>query len=115
MLRKWIFLLQVTLSVKQEKIRELNPVETLVRSNREKIRRRVEGFRGDNIVVNKTVRLRRLFNLLFCILYFHRYKAYDPLTLFTLSIFLLKKLLLILIFIVCKLMDDLLNELLEGN
>jgi hypothetical protein len=115
MLIKWLFLLQVTLSQQQEKIKKLKPTGKLVRSNREKIRGRWEGFRGDKLIVNQWLRLRRLFKLLLCLTDFHGNKAYDPLTLFTLSILLLKKLLLFLIFIICKLVDDLSDELIKGN
>ena len=115
MLIKWIFLLQVTLSQQQEKIKKLKPVGKLVRSNREKIRVGLEGFRGDNMVVNQWLRLRRLFKLLICLIDFHGNKTYYPLTLFTLSLLLLRKLLLFSIFIICKLIDDLLDELIKGN
>lgn len=111
---KWIFLLQVTLSLKQEKINESKPVRKLVRSNREKIRD-FEGFGGDNMFMNQWLRLRRLFKILLGIIYFHGNKTYDPLTVFTLSLLLLKKLLLFSLFIICKLMDNLLDELIKGN
>ena len=112
---KWIFLLQLTLSLRQEKKKELNPVGKLVRSNREKIRRGFEGFSGDNVVINQWLRLRRLFKLLLYNIDFHGNKTYDPWTLFTLSLLLLKKLLIMAMFIICKLMDDLLDELINGN
>ena len=115
MLIKWIFLLQVTLSRRQEKIKKLKPVGKLVRSNPEKIRGGLKGFRGDNMVVDQWLRLRRLFKLLLCLIDFHGNKIYDPLTLFTLSLLLLRKLLLFSIFIICKLIDDLLDELIKGN
>ncbi len=115
MLAKRIFLLQLTLSLKQVKIKELNPSRKLARNNREKIRRGLEGFSGNNIVMNQWLRLKRLSKLLHCIINFHRNKTSGPLTVFTLSLLLLKKLLLILIFIICKLMDDLLDELIKGN
>jgi hypothetical protein len=115
MLIKWIFLLQVTLSQQQEKIKKLKPVRKLARSNREKIRVRLEGFGGDNMVVNHWLRLRRLFKLLLCLIDFHGNKTYYPLPLFTLSLLLLRKLLLFSIFIICKLIDDLLDELIKGN
>ena len=108
-------MLQVTLSLKQEKIKELNPVVNLVRSNQEKIRRGFKGFSGDNMFRNKSLRLRRLFRLHLCIIGFHRNKIDDPLTVFTLSLLLLKKLLLVSIFIICKLLDDLLDELIKGT
>ena len=115
MLTKRIFLLQLTLSLKQIKIKEINPIRKLARNNREKIRRRLEEFSGNNIVMNQWLRLKSLFKLLHCIINFHRNKTYGPLTVFTLSLLILKKLLLILIFIICKLMDDLLDELIKGN
>ena len=109
MLMKWIFLLQVTLSLKQEKIKELNPVGKSVCSNREKIRRGFEEFSRDNVVINQSLRLRRLFKLLLYNINFYVNKTYDPLTLFTLPLLLLKKLLIMAIFIICKLMGDLLD------
>jgi hypothetical protein len=115
MLTKRIFLLQLTLSLKQIKIKEINPIRRLARNNREKIRRGLEEFSANNIVVNQWSRLKRLFKLLHCILNFHGNKTYGPLTVFALSLLLLKKLLLILIFVICKLMDDLLDELIKGN
>ena len=115
MLIKWIFLLQLTLSQKQEKIKKLKPVGKLVRDNREKKRGGLKGFRGDNMVVDQWLRLRRLFKLLRCLIDFHGNKTYDPLTLYTLSLLLLRKLLLFSIFIICKLIDDLLDELIKGN
>ena len=115
MFSKLIFLLQVTLSLKQEKIKELNPVENLVRSNQEKIRRGFKGFDGTNMVRNQSLRLRRLFRLHLCIIGFQRNNFYDPLAVFTLSLLLLKKLLLVSIIIIGKLMDDLLDELIRGN
>ena len=115
MLIKWIFFLQVTLSQQQEKIKKLKPVGKLVCDNREKIRGGLKGFRGDNMVVDQWLRLRRLFKLLQCLIDFNGNKTYDPSTLFTLSLLLLRKLLLFSIFIVCKLIDDLLDELIKGN
>lgn len=115
MLIKWIFLLHVTLSQPQEKIKKLKPVGKLVRDNREKIRGELKGFRGDNMVVDQWLRLRRLFKLILCLIDFHGNKTYDPLTLFTLSLLILRKLLLLSIFIICKLVDDLLDELIKGN
>jgi hypothetical protein len=115
MLIKWILLLQVTLSQQQAKIKKLKPVGKLVRSNPEKIRGGLKGFRGDNMVVDQWLRLRRLFKLLLCLIDFHGNKTYDPLILFTLSLLLLRKLLLFSIFIICKLIDDLLDELIKGN
>jgi hypothetical protein len=115
MLIKWIFLLQVTLSQQQEKIKKLKPFGKLVLSNREKIRGVLEGFRRGNMVVNQWLRLRRLFKLLLCLIEFYGNKTYDPLALFTLSLLLLKKLLLFSIFIICKLIDDLLDDLIKGN
>ena len=115
MLTKLIFLLQVTLSLKQERIKELNPVGRLVRSNREKIRRGFKGFSGDNMFMNQSLRLRMLFKLPLCIIDFHGTRTYDPMTVFTISLLLLKKLLLFSILIICKLLDDLLDDLIIGN
>lgn len=112
---KWVLLLQVTLSLKQEKIKELNPVGKLVRSTRQNIRRGSEGFSGDNMVTNQWLRLRRLFKPLQCVIDFQGNKTYDHLTLFTLSLLLLKRLLIMAIFIICKLIDDFLDELFSGN
>ncbi len=115
MLIKRIFLFQLTLSLKQIKIKEINPIRKLARNNRKKIRRGLEEFSGNNIVMNQWLRLKRLCELLHCIVNFHGNKTYDPLTVFTLSLLLLKKLLLILVFVICKLMNDLLDELIKGN
>ncbi len=115
MLVKRIFLLQLTLSLKQIKIKETTPIRKSARNNREKIRHGLEEFSGNNIVMNQWLRLKRLFKLLHCIINFQGNKTYGLLTVFTLSILLLKKLLLILIFVICKLMDDLLDELIKGN
>ncbi len=115
MLTKRIFLLQLTLSLKQIKIKEINPIRKLARNNRKIIRLGLEEFSGNNIVMNQWLRIKRLSKLLHCIVNFHGNKTYDPLTVFTLSLLLLKKLLLILLFVICKLMNDLLDELIKGN
>ena len=112
---KLIFVLQVTLSLLHEKINEVNTVRKSVRCNREKIRSGLEGFSWDNMVITRLLRVRRFFMLLLCIIDFHINKIYDPLTTNTLSLLLLKKLLLGSIFVICKLMGDLLDELINGN
>ena len=115
MLTKLILLLQVTLSLKQERIKELKPAGKLVRSNREKTGRGFKGFSGENMFMSQSLKLRRLFKLPLCIIHFHGTRTYDPLTVFILSLLLLKKLLLFSIFIICKLLDDLLDDLIKGN
>ena len=115
MLTRLIFLFQVTFTLKQVKIKKLKPVRKLVCSNQEKVRRGFKGFSRDKIVRNQSLRLRKLFRPLLCIIDFYRNTTFDGSALFTLVLLLLKKLLLISIFIICKLMDDLLDKVMNGN
>ena len=115
MLRKLIHLFQVTFSLKQVIIKKLKPVRKLVRRNQEKVRRGFKGFSRDNVVRNQSLRLRKLLRTLLCITDFYRNTTFDGSVLFTLVLLLLKRLLLISIFIICKQMDDLLDEVMNGN
>ena len=115
MLTKLIYLFQVTFSLKQVKIKKLKPIRKLVRSNQEKVRRGFKGFSRDNVVKNQSLRLRKLFRTILCIIDFYGNTTFEGSSLFTLVLLLLKKLLLISIFIICKLMDNILDKVMNGN
>ena len=115
MLKKLIYLFQVTFTLKQVKIKKVKPVRKLVCSNQEKVRRGFKGFSRDNVVRNQSLRLRKLFRTILCIIDFCGNTTFEGSALFTLVLLLLKKLLLISIFIICKLMDDLLDKVMNGN
>ena len=115
MLRRLIFSFQVIFTLKQVKIKKLKPIRKLVCSNQEKVRHGFKGFSRDNVLRNQSLSLRKLFRPLLCSIDFYRNTTFDGSALFALVLLLLKKLLLISIFLICKLMDDLLDKVMNGN
>jgi len=115
MLTKLVFLLQLTLSLQREKIKEIKPIRKFGSPKRDKILRRLKKVSQNDVSRIKSLELRSLIGSLPRITNFYRNTAFDTLALFTLLLFLLKKLLLISILFICKVIDSLLNEEINGN
>ncbi|WP_144730420.1 hypothetical protein [Candidatus Nitrosocosmicus arcticus] len=114
MLTKLIFLLQLTLSLQRELIKGRKPIRKLGHPKRGKILRRLKKVSRNDVSRIKLLELNSLFGSLPRVTNIYRGTAIDALALFTLLLFLLKKLLLISILFICRVIDSLLNEEING-
>ena len=115
MLVKIIFLLHLTLSVQGEKIWKTKPIRKLggIQRNKE-LRRPKKG--GRNVIFrSQSLRIRRLFRYLPRVINFYGSATFDTWVLLTFLLFILKKFLLLLILAICRVIDGLLNEDINGN
>ncbi len=115
MLTKLLFSLQLTLSLQRERIKKIKPNRKFGGPQRDKIERRLKKGSRKDVFRNQSLGLRRLFGFLSCVIICYGNTTFDTLTLFTSVLFLLKKLLLISIFIICKVLDSLLKEEINGK
>lgn len=115
MLTKLVFLLQLTLSLQREKIKEIKPNRKFGGPQRDKILRRLRKGSRNDVFRNLSLRLRRLFGSLPRVMNFYGNLTFETLTLFISALFLLKKLLLLSIFVIFEVLDTLLKEDINGN
>ena len=115
MLTKLIFLLQSTLSLQTKKTKKKRPVRKSGGPQRDKKLRMLKRNTSNNIFKNQSLGLKILFESLSCVLNFYRASPFDILALFTIVLFLLKKLLLLSTLVICRLLDNLLNGDMNGN
>lgn len=110
MLLKLIFLLQLTLLLQKEKIKKSRPIRKYVGPQRDKILRRLK--KGGR---NQSLGIKRLFGYLPRVINFYGQTTFDTLALLTTVLFLLKKLLLLSILIICRVLESLLDQDNNGN
>lgn len=115
MLTKLLFSLHLTLSLQREKMKKIKPNRKFGGPQRDKILRRLKKCSRKDVFRNQSLGLRRLFGSLSCVINFYGNTTFDTLTLFASVLLLLKKLLLISIFIICKVLDSLLKEEINGK
>lgn len=115
MLLKLIFLLQVTLSLQKEKIKNSKPIRRYCGPQRDIKLRRVKKGGRNHVSRNQSLELKRLFGYLPRVLNFYGQTTFDTLALLTTVLFLLKKLLLLSILVICRVLDSLLNQDVNGN
>ena len=115
MLIKLIFLVQLTLSPQGEKEKKIRTIHKSGGPQRDKILRRLKkGTRNDKFR-KRTLRLRSLFESLLPVINFCRPAPFDTLVLITSVLFLLKKLLLLSILVICRILHNLMYEDINGN
>jgi hypothetical protein len=110
MLLKLIFLLQLTLLLQKEKIKKSRPVRKYGGPQRDKILRRLKKVGRNHVSRNQSLGLKRLFGYLSRIINFYGQTTFDTLALLTTVLFLLKKLLLLSILVICRVLESLLNQ-----
>lgn len=115
MLLKLIFLLQWTLSLQKEKIKRSKPIRKHGGPQRDKILHRLKKDSRNDRSRNSSLGQRRLFEYLPRVINFYGQTSLDTLALLTTILFLLKKLLLLSILAICRVLDSLLNEDVNGN
>ena len=115
MLIKLILLLQLTLSLQGKKIKKTNPIRKYGGPQRDKILRRLKEGRQNNVSRYKSLGIRRLFGYLPRVVNFYGEATFDTVALLTTILFLLKKLVLLSILLICKVLDSLLNANVNGN
>ena len=115
MLVKLIFLLQVTMSLQGEKAKKIRAIRKSGRIRRGKILHRLKKGPKIDKLRNKSLGLEGLFESLKRVRDFYRPTPFDTLALFTFVLFLLKKLLLLSILVICKILHSLIYEDINGN
>ena len=115
MLMKLIFLLRLTLSLQEQRIRKTKPIRKSGGPQRDKKLRRLKKSGRDNKFKNQSVGLGRLSRYLPPVIDFYEFPTFDTLALLSIVLILLKKLLLLSIIVICRVLDSLLNEDINGN
>jgi hypothetical protein len=115
MLLKLIFLLQLTLSLQKEKIKKSKPIRRYCGPQRDKKLRRLKKGGRIHVSRNQSLGLKRLFGYLPRVFNFYGKTTFDTLALLTTVLFLLKKLLLLSILVICRVLESLLNQDFNGN
>ncbi|MDN5846002.1 MAG: hypothetical protein L0H53_06985 [Candidatus Nitrosocosmicus sp.] len=109
------FLLQLTLLLQKERIKESKPIRKYGGPQRDKILRRLKKGRRNDVFGNQSWGLIRLFGYLPRVINFYRQTIVNTLALLTTILFLLKKLLLLSILVICRVLDSLLSQDVNGN
>ena len=115
MLIKLIFLLHLTLSVQGEKIWKTKLIRKSRGIQRNKKLRSPKKSRQNAIFRSQSLRIRRLFRYLPRVIKFYGSATFDTWVLLTTLLFILKKFLLLLILAICRVIDSLLKEDINGN
>jgi hypothetical protein len=110
MLKKLIFLLQLTLSLQKEKIKKSKPIRRYCGPQRDKKLHRLKKGGRNQVSGNQSLGLKRLFGYLPRVLNFYGQTTIDTLALLTTVLFLLKKLLLLSILVIYRVLDSFLNQ-----
>ena len=115
MLIKLIFLVQLNLSPQGEKEKKIRTIHKSGGPQRDKILRRLKKGTRNDIFRKRTLRLRGLFEFLLPVVNLCRPAPFDTLLLITSVLFLLKKLLLLSILVICRILHYLMYEDINGN
>ena len=115
MLLKLIFLLQLTLLLQKEKIKKSKPIRKYVGPQRDKILRRLKKGGRNDVSRNQSLGIKRLFGYLPRVINFYGQTTFDTLALLTTVLFLLKKLSLLSILIICRVLESLWDQDNNGN
>lgn len=115
MLIKLIFLVQLNLSPQGVKEKKIRTIHKSGGPQRDKILHRLKKGTRNDVFRKRTLRLRRLSEFLLPVVNFCRPAPFDAWVLITSVFFLLKKLLLLSILVICRILHNLIYEDINGN
>ena len=105
-----LLLLQLTLSLQRKKTKKIRPVCKSGGAQRDTILRRLKKSTKNSIYRNQSLRARSLFESLLRVINFYGTAPSDALVLSTSVLFLLKRLILLSILIICRILHSLMYQ-----
>lgn len=115
MLINLIFLVQLNLSPQGEKEKKIRTIYKSGGPQRDKILRRLKKGTRNDIFRKRALRLRSLFEFLLPVVNFCRPAPFDTWVLITSVFYLLKKVLLLSILVICRILHNIMYEDINGN